>query len=155
MNQYELERHRLIVKNCQLLINVAFNVDKISIIGIMRKSQDVLDFYNNKEKVAIDATKTEIGKWHSSVKKIILGKILNVYNRNNKSYATYNIRKEIKTACDNTPFSEYLKQSYIHLYRGCDWTNKSDLQKAILDSLRTQIIIEFTQHNPQIINKYS
>ena len=157
MNEYELERHRIIVKNCNNLINVAFDIDKQIIRAIMKKSQDVLDFYNNKEKVAIDATKIEIGKWKSSVKKIILGKTINVYNRKNNhhQYDTWDIRNEIKNACDNTPFSEYLKESYIHLYRKCDWTNKNDLQKAILESLRTQIIIEFTQHNPQIINKYS
>jgi predicted RNA-binding protein YlqC (UPF0109 family) len=154
----DIQTHKLIVERATALLIVSKEQYKSVIEEIISYSKNIIDNYNGKSKTVIDASKTEEGRWISSIKKIIIGVYLNPYIKKH-NLSTYGnkyhaLRTLVKAACDKTNFSTYLKNSYLFLHREMfDPYNPTPLEKAINESIRTQIIIEFSNQNIELITK--
>jgi len=87
MELIEIEQHKLIVQNCKELLRVSLQNDVDYLRNIIEKSTNIIDKFNNENLTIVDVSKTEIGSWTSTIKKVVYGKyynaIINSLNKHN------------------------------------------------------------------------
>jgi hypothetical protein len=149
MDLIEAKRYCLIVekaKQLSTLLNGGYGSTDLHVISSYY--DNALIKYNNTNRCTIDKTRTEIGAFESSAKKIIRANSYRYKKGIFDDWATF------YSIMDHTKFSEDLIDSYILFNRKYPWgerTEISSLRRVLLDTFRILIISEFEECNRKIL----
>lgn len=77
MDLIEIERHKLIIERCKLLLEIADSIDMINIKNIMTVSEKIIISYENHNFTVVNPSKREIGNFNGNVKLLVYGEFLN------------------------------------------------------------------------------
>ena len=144
MNIY---RYKVLVDRLQDIIPLLEPQHEEYFKELLKRYVDKINQYNKNNKVLINPTKEELGRWTSCCLKVI------------RSYFNYEDFKDefandddffIDDYIRKTPFSNSLMQSKLFLNRHWDCYKPTILESAINESIKIDIIKEFRKHNKQI-----
>ncbi len=159
MDLLDIERNKLITERCNSLLKVADNCDVEYLQSIIDKSNDALNTYNKSELTVCNPTNVELGKWDSIVKNVVITyyykPFYKIHESNIDYYLSKTHKKEFFVCCDNTLFCEKLIHRNILLSRKTKNKIKlNPLEKALKQSIKTEILKTFQEQNKELINKY-
>jgi hypothetical protein len=144
----DIYRHKILLEKLPYIINIIDDEHKDYLKRILEVSQDKINNYNNKNKLVLNPSKSELGNLRASFKKTINA------HYEYKDFISYEVFEKLYEYIDETEFSNDLIQSKILLFRKSSWNKMNPLEKVMSDYLKIQVIKEFESKNKSILIKY-
>ncbi len=144
----DVYRHKIIVEKLIELIPFLLEEDQMYFKSMLNKSRKIIDTYNWKNKILINPSKKELGRFSANCKKVISA------NYNQKDFVnTDDGEFDLYKIVESTSFSEHLRMSKILFNRRVCFPKLTPLEKALNESLKLEILKEFEIENKNILIK--
>ena len=157
-------QHKSIVTICSKLINICLKSDRETIQQILSNSENELKYFNEKNNTVCDATTKEVAFWKTFVKRAIFNGFVDditksritLLNKKREKLYEYKdlIIEEFTLAINKIVEINELKLQYIYLKRQRYSNVHYSLLEEIRQSIKTEVLSEFSKQNKQLLTKY-
>jgi hypothetical protein len=159
------EQHILILKNAKELFSVCLDEDKEYLNKIIINSSSIVKEYNVSNFTCVDISASEIGRYNSTIKKVILGKyfkrdyIGNSVISWSRQFAKLSdqqeeLKKIVYQAILKTSFDKTLMNRYTIFRRSIkNYCQLNELEIQITELFKSEILETFESQNEKLINQ--
>jgi len=153
MDLLEVERLKLVVLKSKELLSVLSGECESGVISnLLNRTEQIINYFNKQNLTVTDITEKEKGIFKSVIKKVCLGYFFNKSQQGDLEYDfKEKIRDDIKKRCDNLILEDDIIFKYTLFSRQCNKYYPNPLEKALLNTLHSIIINEFTKQNEEFL----